>query len=314
MNLITAEEKDCLIIPPSDALWLSLLFLELEFENIEIHTGLWSELMCELILQNRSSITNALKKVLALKQIPSFPVQNLVIYKLAKLITKSSPKHFLYSIICQQFFSMYLWRVPAEVSRDVFGIQDKFYDNDLSLMKKLKEALSGTDRFYNAISLKESDKFKTQFYSNCSKLFKTFLLWLEDNQLNKMTQQHIILPPQYDIDKLKTIFQGNREHWTSFMFLPEIRETQNHSMNSWLAIIFRYAPAKSVSLFGVDDGTKDTTEKVKARVFERLKMYNTPQPPPDLFKKKPFIGQIDVSKSTLFLLRTESKILSSFAK
>lgn len=314
LTLITAEEKDILIIPSEDAPTLSLVLLELEFENIEVFTEFWSEFLRQLLIQNKTAIASVLKKTLVSKQLPVFPVQSLVVFKLAKLIMKMSPKHFLFPVICQQFFSLYMARVPGNISQDEFGVQDKFYDADVSLMKKLKKIFIDSEALHSDMATKFTSGSKSQFHTHCAKLFKTYLLWLEENQLNRMTQLNIILPPQYDHQRLRQIFVGNRAHWTEFIYLPDLKLTQKADCNSWLAICMRYtSSAASVSISrSQDDQLSD--ESVKRKLFDRLNLSGKPLDPPEIIKEPVHIGSIDVSKSTLQLLRNESKILRDFAQ
>jgi hypothetical protein len=102
----------------------------------------------------------------------NFPQECLVIYKLANLVTRTSSKHALLPILCQQFFTIYLARVPIltdERFYESYGVQEKFYEADISLMKKVKKALTDAESFYNGESLKEFDDSKKQFYSHCAK-------------------------------------------------------------------------------------------------------------------------------------------------
>lgn len=313
-SLISSEDKDVLINPSAEAPTLSLLLLELEFQNIEMNTGLWSEFLCQLLIQNKTALPNVLKKALALKQLPLFPFQSLVVFKLAKLIMKMSPKHYLFPVICQQFFTLYLHRVPGNISQDEFGVQDKFYDADISLMKKLKKIFIDSENLHLDMAMKFTSGNKSQFHTHCAKIFKTYLLWLEENQLNRMTQQNIILPPQYDHPKLKLIFFGNREHWTEFIYIPDLMQTQKADCNSWLAICMRYTSSTSVSVAPKNQVEENSIESVQQKMYERLKMNGTPLDPPELVKEPIHIGQIDLSKSTLQLLRNESKILQNFAQ
>lgn len=40
-------------------------------------------------------------------------------------------------------------------------------------------------------------------------MMKTYVLWLEDTAINKMSADQISFPPQYNNEKLKEIFIGN---------------------------------------------------------------------------------------------------------
>lgn len=313
LTLITSEEKDVVMSPLVEGPTLSLMLMELEFENIEMNTGFWSEFLCQIVIQNNTNISNVLKKTLTNKQLPSFPLQSLTLYKIAKLIMKIHPKHYLFPVICQQFFNLYMSRVPGEISHHEYGVQDKFYDADISMMKKLKVIFTDSRNLHKEFSMKADNSGKAQFHTNCAKMFETFLYWLEENQINKMTQDHIILPPQYDHPRLKLIFRGVRDHWKEFVNFPEILQAQKADCNSWLAICLRYSSTSSVSFCETDNDLK-STEKIKQNIFARLSLDSTPLPPPELVKEQIHIGQVDSSKHTLKLLRSESKILQTFAQ
>lgn len=313
LTLITSEEKDVILSPLVEGPTVSLLLMELEFENIEINTGLWNEFLCQIVIQGNTNISNVLKKILINKQLPNFPLQSLAVFKIAKLIMKIHPKHYLFPVICQQFFTIYMSRVHGEISLHEFGVQDKFYDADIGMMKKLKIIFTDSRNLHKEYSMKVDNIGKRQFHTNCAKIFETFLYWLEENQLNKMTQDHIILPPQYDHPRLKLIFGGNRDHWKEFVNFPELYQTQKADCNSWLAICLRYSSSPSASF---SEAASDllSTDKMKKNIFARLKLNSTPLPPPTLVKEQIHIGQVDASKYTLKLLRSESKILQSFAQ
>lgn len=318
LTLLTSEEKDILLSPFDDMPTISLMLLELEFENIELNTGLWSELICQLAMNGKQSLSNVFKKVLTTKQLPLFSHTSLVIFKMVKLINLCSRKHFLFPIICQQFFNLYLTRVPITDISD-HGVQDKFYDSDVGLMKKLKKTFGEGESYHQKMSTEMTKGSKSQFHSNCAKIFKTFILWLEENQLNKMTQQNIILPPQYDHGKLRQIFHGARAHWTEFIYLPELRSAQKADCNSWLAICLRYTPdlskyAEKARQNSLDNGDEESFERIKNKIYERLKMSGKPLDAPEMVREPIHIGYIDLSKSTIQLLKNESKILQKFAQ
>lgn len=181
-------------------------------------------------------------------------------------------------------------------------------------MKKLKKVFSDSENLHLEMATKYTSGSKSQFHTHCAKIFKTFLLWLEENQINKMTQQNIILPPQYDHQKLKEIFRGNREHWTEFIFLPELHQRQKADCNSWLAICMRYKSGSDISIPAKNHVDPQSSESVKEKMFERLKLNAKPLEAPELEKVSVHIGHVDSSKSTLQLLQNESKILQNFAQ
>lgn len=181
-------------------------------------------------------------------------------------------------------------------------------------MKKLKKIFIDSENLHLDMATKSSGS-KSQFHTHCAKLYKTFLLWLEENQINKMTQQNIILPPQYDHQKLKEIFLGKRDHWTEFIFLPELHQRQKADCNSWLAICMRYKSSSDISSEVVKmQSDFQSIVSVKEKMFERLKMNGKALEAPELEKIPMHIGSVDSSKSTLQLLRNESKTLQNFAQ
>lgn len=313
LTLITSEEKDIFMSPLAEGPTISLMLMELEFENIEVNTGLWSEFLCQIVIQG-PNLNNVLKRTLSIKQLPSFPLQSLSVYKIAKLIMKIHPKHYLFPVICQQFFSLYMARVPGEISEDDFGVQDKFYDSDISMMKKLKIIFTDSRKLHYDLSKRLMNEGKAQFHSACAKLFETFLYWLEENKLNKMTQERIILPPQYDHPRLKLIFSGNRNHWTEFVDMPELRNTQKSDSNAWSAVCLRFNSTSDALSKKKEIENLTSSEEIRKQLFARLKQNATPQPAPEFVKEAIHIGHVDASKYTLKLLRSESKVLQNFAQ
>lgn len=181
----------------------------------------------------------------------------------------------------------------------------------------LKIYLGEAENYHSKMATEITSGSRSHFHTNCAKIFKTYLLWLEENQLNKMTQQNIILPPQYDHAKLRHIFHGTRSHWTEYIYLPDLRSSQKADCNSWLAICFRYTPdlsKYSEKMRQMEGDEEESIEKIKTKIYERLQISGKPLDPPELIREQTHIGVIDLSKSTMQLLKNESKILQNFAQ
>ena len=58
----------------------------------------------------------------------------------------------------------------------------------------------------------------------------------------------------------------------------------------------------------------ESIEKIKTKIYERLRISGTPLSPPEVIREQTHIGVIDLSKSTMQLLKNESKILQNFAQ
>ncbi|KAL9894528.1 ectopic P granules protein 5 homolog [Glossina fuscipes] len=82
-------------------------------------------------------------------------------------------KHALYPIINQKFSELYLSRVPTHYNEHSFqqthGVTDKFYDFNVSLMKKLKNNLEAAEKFYESEATKHRDDGFVFYCRSCAK-------------------------------------------------------------------------------------------------------------------------------------------------
>ena len=98
---------------------------------------------------------------------------SLVLYKLGNLITTCSCDHHLFPILWQKFFKLYLARV--QFSDDVghfaetHGVAVKFFEQNVSLMKKMKALLVEAETFEKARITKTEDEVLSQFYKSRSR-------------------------------------------------------------------------------------------------------------------------------------------------
>lgn len=71
LNFISGSNMlDILITPSSDAVWLSLLLLEMEFDLLESQNGIWLEFLSQLIQNDKNSLSSALKVIFFYKFLP----------------------------------------------------------------------------------------------------------------------------------------------------------------------------------------------------------------------------------------------------
>lgn len=96
------------------------------------------------------------------------PANFLVFYKLANLILSLPPQEELLPIFCQKFFHLYLTRIrfTADEERftDTYGVADKLYDTNITLMKKLKKFFIDCAKFEKERSTKVEDQNISDFY------------------------------------------------------------------------------------------------------------------------------------------------------
>lgn len=264
--------------------WITLLALEIEFEILELQKGLWSEFLRQVYASNaKSSMDQILKKVVSLTGGHLFQANLLVMYKLASVIPTCNVDNPLFPIMCQQFFTLYLARIPIAPDDqrfyEVFGVADKFYEANITQIKKIKKKLQDAVDYHSEKSLNESDS--SLFHNGCLKIFKAFIFWLEEMTLNKYHYSSVpssVLEPH----KLRLIFQGNRSHWTEYIDLPAIRKQQICEANEWAKLIQR--PVKGIKQSSSSQSiTNRTVSNPKANISERLESYGQPLPPPALF-------------------------------
>lgn len=319
MNFLGSSSQSS-VIPQSSAyaVWLSFLTLELEHEIFEIRTRLWPELLRTMNqTSGKVSIENSIKKSASSVGCSAIPAGSLVVYKMSYLILLTSIEHELLPIIAQSFFYLYLARVPFSSDEErhfiSYGVADKFYDGNIGIMKKLKKHLMKAEDYYKTESLKETDEVISQIFTKRTKLFNSFILWLEETRINKMSTGNIDLPPQYDIQRLKIIFQGNSDHWTELLHLPTIRKTQKSDATKWLAHCFRNS---SSNYNFINTKRQIVVIEPKQRIFNRLKTYDTPIAPINVQRDSPILKPLfsDFGKTILPKLRMDFNVLEKYSK
>lgn len=319
MNFLGSSSQSS-VIPQSNAyaVWLSFLTLELEHEIFEKRTKLWPELLRTMNqTSGKVSIENSIKKSASSVGCSAIPAGSLVVYKLAYLLLMTPIEHELLPIIAQSFFTLYLARIPLSLDEErhfiTYGVADKFYEGNIGIMKKLKRILIKAENYYKSESLKETDEIISQIFSRRTKLFNTFILWLEETQINKMNCGNIDLPPQYDVQRLKIIFQGNSDHWTELLHLPTIRKTQKWNATKWLTQCFR----NSSSNYNFNNSIRPiVVVEPKQRIFNRLKTYDAPIPPMNVQRDSPILKPLfsDFGEKILPKLRNDFSVLEKYSK
>lgn len=203
-----------------NTMWMSLVTLELEHEMLERQFGVWSELLRQLrAVPTRFSLDSVLRAAASAVQCTHAPTAGtLVLFKYINLLLVSPIDHHMLPIVAQRFFQLYLARVPlvADEQRhaSVFGVADKFYEHNVSLMKRLKRLFSQAETDRKATALKCEDEAMAGFHTSCSRIFGTFSLWLEETRLNQLESggsalQFAEFPPQYETQRLGRIFVGD---------------------------------------------------------------------------------------------------------
>ncbi|XP_065371725.1 ectopic P granules protein 5 homolog isoform X2 [Calliphora vicina] len=292
--------------------WLALVLLEIEFKTQD--SCIWIELLRQLSTAGtKPNVDAVLKKTLNIAKKPTYPAHMLVIYKYANLVANMDINHALFAIINQKFFELYLSRIPTHYDdhsfQQIFGVSDKFYDFNITIMKKIKTQLKAAETLYENEAKKHAqDDGLSYCYRNCAKIMKTYALWLEDTAMNKMSKEQTNYPPQYNNEKLKEILNGNTTHWTEFLYLPSIRKEQRYQADQWSRKCFRLKSNTNLR--------SPLQPKAKATPIQRIKShlssYDSHLPPPQYIKPSVFV-QKEISQHSLKELKERLRVLTGTA-
>ncbi|XP_055908978.1 ectopic P granules protein 5 homolog isoform X2 [Eupeodes corollae] len=294
--------------------WFALLLLDIEFELQD--TQIWSEFLRQLsAVKNNTKINidNVVKKTSSILKFPIFTAQNLVVYKYANIISTLDVNHPAFPLLVQQFFVLFLARVPFDPDEErfqyTFGVSDKLYEFNVTLMKKIKTNLKAAESLY--LEKVVEDKEMAYFYNNCSKIMKTYSLWLEETTINVIAKDQQSLPPQYNPEKLNEILSGSTQHWTELVFLPKLRKSQKHQSIQWCRKILRSKSTKNLRSALQPKPTTTPLERIKIH----LKSYDKRLAGPALILKQNSVpNQQRIDLETLIDLRNNLKVLESSAK
>ncbi|PNF33683.1 hypothetical protein B7P43_G12333, partial [Cryptotermes secundus] len=320
--------------------WFAYFVLEMEQELIEERTGLWREVLRELaVASGKANVDQAVKKAVHNLKIPTLSAASLSIYRWSQQALDTPLDHPLLPLLWQKFFTLFLARVPsASGVPNRGGVGDKFFEGmiNLSFHKKLKKRLQDATEHYRAKSISDSvqaeeaaedqltDTLHQQqepstekkiWYTECSKLFRTFGLWLEEPRLHEPSLFLPALPPQYNSNKLAALLQGNVTPWFEYMDYTKVREDQCAALQEWEVTHFRTEDHRlKVPVLA---NAEDSTEPDK-RILKRLQSYDSPVPPPPLRPVKPVMpvvtNEMLCNRGTVLdSLKTSFKTLLDYA-
>ncbi|EDW83213.2 uncharacterized protein Dwil_GK22441 [Drosophila willistoni] len=288
--------------------WLTLVLLEIEFRLQDM--SFWPELLRQIAVQ---PVEAALKKTSAIQKTNAFSASQLVIYKYAQLLASMETTHALFPIICQKFFELYLWRVPTEVESQNFsynfGVSDRFYEYNVTLMKSLKGQLKSAEVYYTSLSRKRSNEEGVgHLYNSCAKLMQNCALWLEDTQINKFSSDADQLPAQYNNVKLRELLSGHTEHWTEYLCLAALRKEQRNQADQWSHKIYRIEKPLSRRTPVQSKPRQTSIQRIKSHLVTYDKRLPAPQ-----YIRATSIKQMAIDKNTLPELKKAINNLNSTA-
>lgn len=175
--------------------WLADACLEAEHELLERRTGLWSELLRQLrISEGKTNVDACLKRACNAKNTSSGGSKTLCLYRWALQAADAPLDHPLTPALWYRFFELYLERIPEGGC-----VGAKFFDGvvNSTTAKRLKR------RLQEAVSHCKGDE-------NRSRLYSSYLLWLEEPLIQEASLYLPSIPVQYDPARLAAIIERNR--------------------------------------------------------------------------------------------------------
>ncbi|CAH1956914.1 unnamed protein product [Acanthoscelides obtectus] len=289
----------------SNYTWLAYMMIAIEFDERELHTGLWNEILVQLSRQTgKISVDQAIRKAASNLNLPPFTSGYLTIYRWAQQALDTPLDHPLLPLMWQRFFTLYLARISAS-SIDKSCVGERFFDGivNFSFMKKIKRRLQETvDYFQSKLDLKDEDNEeigKKVFHKACHGVFRAFLLWLEEPRLQENTILLKDLPSQYEAELLGRILQGSTAPWYEFLDYDRMKVEQQIAIRSWRIANFR--EKKNINRPLINAGSRVESDDPLERILRRLSSYDCPRRPPIMDMSDPLVPKVEFgNRSEMF--------------
>ncbi|XP_053304240.1 ectopic P granules protein 5 homolog [Spea bombifrons] len=277
-------------------IWFSWMVLNTE-SLFEEDSQLRRVVEWELVSNPSMSPDQALKKAQQQLKLPIVPsLQRLMIYRWAHQALATPADHPLLPFFWQKFFLLYLNRPGPQYGLPVEGcIGKRFFSTQAHahLLKQMKRRLMEVADFHHSASralrvlvpmdgspvLSDSGSSGNEgmatpnLHQELVKLFNVFIVWLEDESLQKGDVYIPSLPKQYDTHRLAKIMQNEQGLWMEFINMERIVYEIQESINAWTQIKVEmdtclHAPSVSMDLPG--------SVSAKERILCNLKKHNSP--------------------------------------
>ncbi|CAD7085229.1 unnamed protein product [Hermetia illucens] len=287
--------------------WYSLICLEVEYEIFEGENNLWCEVLHQFKLDKNINLESALRLAAARIGNQHANVNDLTVFKYAEIITSIGCDNYLLPIFSQQFFLLYLCRIPynndEERYKTYFGIADKIQSHNPTLLKKVKAQFKAAEDFYT----KECEQMNgdsdqsSQFYTNLCRLFKAYQIWLDDMSINAISKnQHIALPPQFFTEKLISAFSGRKDHWIEFLNTVQIGSELERSKDFWRKCCLRHPSGRKT--VEVRFPSTRSVDPIK-RITNHLRSYDDPQNLLSLSPRGHRLGNVNLDNANCDILK-----------
>ncbi|XP_044132236.1 ectopic P granules protein 5 homolog isoform X1 [Bufo gargarizans] len=321
-------------------IWFSWTVLNTE-SLFEEDSQLRRVLEYELLSHSSMSPDQALKKAQHQLKLPIVPsVQRLMIYRWAHQAMATPADHPLLPLFWQRFFLLYLNRPGPQYGLPAEGcIGKRFFSSSAHthLLKQMKRRLMEVADFHHSASkalrvlvpLDGSPVFSDS--GSCSqdclsspdlhkelvKLFNVFIVWLEDDKLQKGDVYIPSLPKQYDPHRLAKIMRNEQNLWMEFINMERIIFEIQECVNAWNQI--KVEMDTSLLTPAVTVNIPSPSAAAKERILLNLKKHPAPCPGITLQLMKPPVSVISTScyintQDAMKLVHKDLTVLQQHAK
>ncbi|KAG5874036.1 hypothetical protein JTB14_007998 [Gonioctena quinquepunctata] len=279
--------------------WLAYVMISVEHEEREVRTGLWCEILVQLNKQKgKVNVDQAIKKASSVVKIPSCTSGYLCIYRWAQQALDTPIDHPLLPLLWQQFYTLYLARIPTSSETERSCVGERFFDGlvNFAFLKRIKRRLQeSVDYFEKKLDSKDDnqEESKNNFYKACLGIFRAFSLWLEEPRLQENNILLKSLPPQYEPKLLTHIMQGSTTPWYEYLDYETLKHNQQTNIRIWRVNNFREKTNVNKPLLNA--GHRLESSDPVERILRRLTSYDSPKPPPPIVISAPVIPKIEFS-------------------
>ncbi|NXU49867.1 EPG5 protein, partial [Turnix velox] len=281
----------------SSQVWFAWMVLNME-AIFEEDSQLRRVVEGELVI-NGSTPDQALKKAQSQLKLPIVPsLQRLMIYRWAHQALATPAAHPLMPLIWQKFFLLYLHRPGPQYGLPVDGcIGRRFFQStaQINLLSDMKQRLIEVADFHHvaskalrvenpaegsdgspekAVSCSSDHLTSPELHKELVRLCNVFILWLEEESLQKGDMYVPSLPKQYDTHRLAKVMQNQQDLWMEYFNLELVQHEIQEALNLWLQV--QLEPHATSASSGQTDFTDPLS--AKERIMNNMKKFDTPKP------------------------------------
>lgn len=184
-----------------DKIWLSWIIIKGDMIKMD---DIWHEILVELNANYELPPDAVNKNICQSHNLPPIPVALLPINAWGKLIIDTSPDHPLQPMMCFNFFKSFFSSTATEGSLGHRFLSDQ-------MIRGLKAKMTVMADLHHKEWSASSEKPEINHHSDNTKLYRAFLLWLEETHLHDAFVDFTQLPAHFCTEMLKKVMEGAPE-------------------------------------------------------------------------------------------------------